>query len=138
MHEYSLVRSLLSQLPEVVPSQDWPRLRIVTLAAGPLSGFEPLLASEAFEQLKMDYGLDGCRLEVEEETLRASCRSCVRDFEVEAFRFLCPDCGSGDVDVISGDGVRIASVTLVQTTDAGGEVTAENESRGSRSLDVEN
>jgi hydrogenase nickel incorporation protein HypA/HybF len=125
MHEFSLVRSLLAQLPEILPRDDWHRLRVITLAAGPLSGFEPLLASEAFEQLKIGSGLDACRLEIEQEALRAQCRDCGHPFDVEAFRFRCPNCASARVDVISGESVRIATVTLVQTNEPDGRVSAE-------------
>lgn len=118
MHEYSLIRSLIEQLPDVLEAGELPRLRKITLASGPLSGVEPLLALEAFEQLKIEAGLPDCQLVIQDEPLAARCDACHSTFEIENFRFICPDCGHTQVTVISGESVRIQSVTVAQDTPA--------------------
>ena len=43
---------------------------------------------------------------------RAVCRSCGRDSPIDAACFLCPDCASPDLDVVSGEELTIASVEV--------------------------
>jgi hydrogenase nickel incorporation protein HypA/HybF len=65
----------------------------------------------SFELASAGTPIEGARLEVEEIQGRAHCRSCGDDFGlVDAF-LLC-DCGSADVEVLSGRELSVTSVEV--------------------------
>jgi len=112
MHEYSLVRNLLSQVDEIIASHGGGTLRVVRVQIGPLAGIEPTLIRSVWEQLRCEAGHGACTLELEEVPLVAHCRDCDLDFRPVRFRFHCPHCGSTRTDVVTGDAILLDSIVL--------------------------
>jgi len=110
MHEYSLVRSLLSQVAGLLPGES--AVEEIRLEIGPLAGVEPLLVSTAFSQLIEGSPLEAARLSIIEVPLDAVCDACRHAFSVIAFHFQCPECGSSHVRVVRGDEVRLLEITI--------------------------
>jgi len=50
---------------------------------------------------------EGAQLQVLSLAVRARCKACTAEFEVPRFRFECPACGAGEVDVIQGQELYI-------------------------------
>lgn len=112
MHEFSLVRSLLSQVSEIVRSEGGGAVREIRVRCGPLSGIEPLLMQQAFDHLRDQWALGDARLHIMEEPLLVRCHRCDARFEPQRFQFRCPGCGSAETVAESGDGVIIDSVVV--------------------------
>ncbi|MCY2977801.1 MAG: hydrogenase maturation nickel metallochaperone HypA [Planctomycetota bacterium] len=114
MHEYSLVRRLISQVLEAIESSPPCNVQEVVVSAGPLSGVEPLLVVQAFDQLKSDTGLRGCRLLIEATDLMADCESCRCSFAVQDFVFRCTTCNSSSITVTAGDEFLLLRVKVLE------------------------
>lgn len=112
MHEFSLVRSLLEQVDDIVASQGGRAALEVRVEIGPLAGVEPFLVTEAFHQLFSQSRAAGANLVVDEVPLTARCANCNMDFSVQEFRFVCPRCESREIIVMGGDQFRLMSVTV--------------------------
>ena len=112
MHEFSLVRSLLEQVDDIVTSQGGRAALEVRVEIGPLAGVEPFLVAEAFHQLASQSRAAGACLVADEVPLTACCANCNMDFAVQDFRFACPHCESRKITVIGGDQFRLMSVTV--------------------------
>lgn len=128
MHEYSLVRALLSHVRAAVVFSEAPpvanrRLVLsVTVSCGPLSGVEPLLVQQAFEVLKQDASNTVCdftraQLAIEEKKLTAECTQCSKEFEVQDFVFRCPICESSSIRVTGGEEFRLLQVEIGDTVE---------------------
>lgn len=115
MHEASLVRTLLNQVSDLLTEHRGDCVETIFIELGPLSGVEPLLVQSAFEQLAPESPVAGAKLVIQEIALGARCRQCHADFEIQRFQFLCPACGSRDVQVVSGDEFRLLSITIKQS-----------------------
>lgn len=136
MHEFSLVRSLLEQVDEIVVSNHGRSAKEIHVEIGPLSGVEPLLVKEAFEQLAGSRIREtsiriltnsATTLVINEVPLTASCDSCHAEFELSGFRFLCPNCGSRETRILRGDEFRLVSVTVdVPDDDADARTTRDS------------
>ncbi len=111
MHEHSLVRSLLKQVEQIQREHEAECVVEVRVEIGPLSGVEPLLVSQAFEQLSSAGTVAGARLVIQNSPLLARCTTCDTEFEVIGFVFRCADCG-GNVQVVQGDRFQLVSVSL--------------------------
>jgi hydrogenase nickel incorporation protein HypA/HybF len=112
MHELSLVRSLVTQVEQLVADHGGGIVREIRLQCGSLSGVEPALMKSAFELLKHKTALGDATLVIEEIALAARCGKCQTMFHSERFHFVCPQCGSIDTEVVQGESVVLESIEL--------------------------
>jgi hydrogenase nickel incorporation protein HypA/HybF len=130
MHEFSLVRSLLTQVDATVfdSSEDSNRIsvRSIVVSCGPLSGVEPLLVREAFDVLKLEQAKlpSDCRLEILDEPLCAVCESCDKETIVENFHFQCSSCGSDALQITSGDAFKLLRIEIEEHNELESETGA--------------
>ncbi len=114
MHEVSLVRSLLTQVKQASQPTLPELVCRASVSIGPLSGVEPLLVQLAFDQLKCDYGLSECTLDIQEVSLQAVCRDCRAISTIENFLFRCAACGSTKLRITQGDEFQLLSVEVLR------------------------
>ncbi len=107
MHELAIAESVVSA---VLERTDAP-VSVVRLRVGRLSGVVPDALTFCFELASAGTPLQGAVLEIEDEPARARCRSCESDFAL-ADAFLLCDCGSADVEVLSGRELSVTSVEV--------------------------
>lgn len=110
MHESSLVRTLLEQVQQICRERRVRTLRSIRISIGSFSGVEPVLVRSTFEDLQSDYFPPPVELQIDTVSLTAECPACKRNFEVVNFRFICPQCQTTDVKVVSGDELRLVSL----------------------------
>ncbi len=118
MHEFSLVRSLISLVIDVAKPVAPAWIRTVHVSLGPLTGVEPVLVQQAFKSSKLSAGLAECGLEIDEQKLEAVCRDCASAFEVVDFVFRCPLCRSGSVRITQGDEFRLLSIEVDESLES--------------------
>ncbi|WP_028535103.1 hydrogenase maturation nickel metallochaperone HypA [Paludibacterium yongneupense] len=109
MHETAIVSGLMRILEQRAAAHDISRIVAVTLKVGRLAAVEPAQLRACFEMFAEDTIADGAELRIDTVAVRARCKVCATEFEVERFRFACPACASGDVDVLSGRELYIES-----------------------------
>lgn len=112
MHEASLVRSLLHQVGNLLIAHNGESVETIRVEMGPLSGVERTLVEIAFAQQVSDTPCRGATLVIHEVPLSAVCRDCGHEFEIQRFRFTCPICESGQIQVTSGDEFRLLDVEI--------------------------
>ena len=112
MHEGSLVRSLLRQVSDLLAEHQGDSVETIRVEMGPLSGVERPLVEIAFAQQVESTACRGATLIVEEVPLTARCQQCMTDFEIERFRFSCPDCSSTRVQITGGDEFRLLDIDI--------------------------
>lgn len=113
MHEESLTRALLSQVLAVAEANQATRVQEIEVSCGGLSGVEPLLLQEAFQRVQIEY--ECCRdavLSIRDPGLPAQCRDCSATFQIQDFRFRCPACASGHLQILDGDCLKLLNVSL--------------------------
>lgn len=110
MHEGSLAAALIRQIDEELRRRRLQALVEVRLAIGEFAGVEPRLLTSAFEELAADHWNPPPRLCYDIIPLRARCQTCALEFEVNQFRFVCPACGSRQVDVTAGEELQLVSL----------------------------
>ncbi len=112
VHEQALAAQLCDEIERQARNAGALAVRAVGVQLGPLSGVEPLLLASAFEQLAPErLGCD-CRLTWEEVPLELVCRQCERHFHPPNLNLFCPDCGSGDAELLSGDSLVLKRMVV--------------------------
>lgn len=112
MHECTLMNTLLVRAESECRSAGATRVLAIRLLVGDFSGVEPFSLRSAFELLAPGTIAEGARLEIDRVPLCAECEACSRQFRVEAFQFLCPECRSGRTRILSGDELVLESLTV--------------------------
>jgi hydrogenase nickel incorporation protein HypA/HybF len=109
VHELAIAESVVSSVLEHTGGQP---VSVVRLRVGRLSGVVPDALAFCFELAAINTPLEGAVLEMEDQHGQAHCRSCGADFLMSDAFLLC-DCGSADVQLISGRDLAVMSVEVV-------------------------
>jgi hydrogenase nickel incorporation protein HypA/HybF len=97
MHELSIVASLFE---------------IVKLKVGKLAGVVPEFLRTAFDMYKKGTIADEAVLEIEEVTFKIKCQKCQAETEREDFVFICPACGSKELQPLAGTELLLEKIEL--------------------------
>ena len=109
MHETAIVEGLIRILERQAAQHRVARITSVTVKVGRLRAVEPKQLQACFEMFAEGTIAEGASLKVEAVPVRARCKACATEFEVPRYRFECPGCGGGDVEVIQGQELYIES-----------------------------
>jgi len=109
MHEASIVEGLMRILERQAARHGVAVIRRVDVKVGRLRAVEPRQLVSCFEMFAEGTLAEGAELVVEEIPVRARCRDCGRAFEVPRYRFECPSCGLGNIEVTQGQELYIES-----------------------------
>jgi hydrogenase nickel incorporation protein HypA/HybF len=108
MHELAIAESVVDTVTERLPCAKVTR---VHLEIGPLSGVVADSIRFCFDLATEGTGLAGAQLDITEPPVQCRCRSCGAEFAPDSPVVLCA-CGSPDVAVLSGEQLKIISVSV--------------------------
>lgn len=108
MHELAITESVVATVTERLGDT---RVLAVTLEIGRLSGVVADSVRFCFELCAEGTTLQGAELHIVDVPGRAHCRGCRSDLELADLIPLC-GCGSTDLDIVSGQELRIKQVEV--------------------------
>jgi hydrogenase nickel incorporation protein HypA/HybF len=108
VHELSITQSVVSAVRERLGDE---QIETITLEVGRLSGVVPDSIRFCFDLCAAGTTLAGAALDIVDVPGRARCRSCGTSFEMPDALPLC-ECGGTDLEVLSGQELRIKQVTV--------------------------
>lgn len=109
MHELSIAETVVEAVLERAGGQ---HVTLVRLRIGKLSGVVPDALQFCFGLATDGTPLKGAGPDIEETDGRVRCRTCDRESAMYDMTLLC-ECGSADVEVISGRELQLTSVEVV-------------------------
>lgn len=108
MHELSIASAIVETVTTELQSRGLASLRRIGLRIGALTNVDPEALRFGFETIIPETPLAGCKLEIENVPIKATCRKCGSSFEANDFIFICPNCESSDNEVTQGQELEIA------------------------------
>ena len=108
MHELAIAESVVETVTQRLPDAKITR---VHLEIGALSGVVADSIRFCFDLATEGTGLAGAELKITEPPAQCRCRTCGGEFQPDSPIVLCP-CGSPDVAVLSGEQLKIVSVSV--------------------------
>jgi len=112
MHELSLVMSVIKTISNLCEQNNWKNVLRVTVKIGHLRQMEPEIFAFAFSSATVGTILEGSEISIIEMPIIFKCHDCNKNSDTEDFKFVCPNCGSLDVDLLSGMEFIIESIEI--------------------------
>ena len=98
----SLAQNILDIALKTASANRVKKVLRITIRAGQLRGIVPEQLKFCFGFVAKDSIAEEAELVVNTLPIRARCKGCEEPFFVKEYAFVCPACGSGDVDVVQG------------------------------------
>ena len=112
MHELSLATAMIDELKTIMQKENAQRICSVTVEIGALSGVEAEPMAFAFPFASEGTCADGAELIIEKRALTLRCKACGHESTPDEPFPICLDCGSTDVDILSGRDFMILRVEV--------------------------
>ena len=110
MHELQVARNIIEIVTREMTERNLSGVREVGLRLGTLSGVNADALSFGFEAATLNTALKGTRLEIKLSPAGARCKACNKEFEIQDWNFVCPQCNSTDTELTSGDELEITHI----------------------------
>jgi len=113
MHEMSILVSMLEIINDNMAKNGAKKLIGLQIRIGEMTALEPDALRFCFDACIAGTPLEGAILEIEEVPLTGRCRACNTEYRLEHyFQSVCPGCGSGDFECISGRELDVVSMKI--------------------------
>ena len=112
MHEMALSESVLQILEQSARAQGFKRVRTVWLEVGDLAGVDREAMKFSFDAVVRGTVADDARLEFVASPGKAWCMPCGCNVEISTRGDACPGCGSYQLQVVSGDELRVKELEV--------------------------
>lgn len=112
MHEMSLVQGIFQIIEQTLTEHQVSRVTKVRLQVGTLTNAVPDSLQMCFDALTKGTKVEGAELEIVPVPLRIECKACGQIREIEDPIFLCPDCNSPGVKILSGRELKVESLEV--------------------------
>lgn len=119
MHEYAIAQALVEQVTEIARRHAAESVTRVVVQVGKLRGVIPEILQWGFEVASADSVAAGAELEIQEVPIVIRCQTCGKQSQLDAPLYLCPECGSTDVEQVSGDELILKSLEIGDEKDPG-------------------
>lgn len=110
MHELSIASNLMDIVKQAIDGQSVSRVTSLLIVIGEMSTVVPDCLTFAFEIMSKGSVAEGARLDFEKKPLIGKCGDCGKEFHVENYVFLCPECESRNVEILSGREFMLKSI----------------------------
>ena len=112
MHEFSIVDSLLHLAEEHAAKHNAKKVTKLEVKIGVLSGVEPELLKTAFETFKEGTICENAEFIMKIQPVVIECNDCKFKGELTKDEYLCPNCKSGNLQIIDGEDMYLMSLEL--------------------------
>ncbi|HOK26726.1 MAG TPA: hydrogenase maturation nickel metallochaperone HypA [Bacteroidales bacterium] len=110
MHELGIAENLVSIVLEVAGNEKLTKVTKVNVSIGEMSQVVPDLLETAFQVTVAGTIAENAELEMEIVPVKLKCMDCDAEFEIHENIFVCENCGSQQVEIISGTEMFVKSI----------------------------
>jgi hydrogenase nickel incorporation protein HypA/HybF len=110
MHELSVAQNIFELVKENVDRN--ASVKNIYLKLGEISGVIPESLEFCFDVIKKGTEFESAVLKIEKIPVTAKCNKCILEFSVENLFFLCPECGSADIKILTGTEMQVSEIEI--------------------------
>ena len=113
MHEMGLVQNIFDIVLKTAEQNDIAKVLRINIRAGQMRAIVPEQLQFCFEILSKESPIvEGAELVVEMLPVKGKCKSCLHEFAVEDYNFVCPKCEHEDIDVLQGMELLVSNIEV--------------------------
>ncbi len=112
MHEMSICEGILLSLEEQAKTQNFSKVKKVWLDVGAFSGVEISALEFGWQVVMKDSIAQEAELIVNDIKAQAYCLGCGSTVEIRNRYDDCPECGSGMLQIVSGEELKIKEIEV--------------------------
>ena len=110
MHELGVISAMVNTIEEIIHEQGCTEVQKIVLEVGELSGIVPHYMEVCYPAAVYKTFMEGSTLELETIPGIVRCKDCAREFRAVEHEFTCPNCGSQNMEILSGNDVLIREI----------------------------
>lgn len=115
MHEMGIAMEILRIVQDSIPADmTGTRVRRINLKVGRMSAVVPESLRFCFTVAADKTNAAGAELAIEEIPVLVRCGECGRQWTIDTPDFVCPECGSGQVELLTGRELDIVSIEVAE------------------------
>jgi len=112
VHEMSIAEGIIQVLEDQARTQQYTKVKAVWLEIGPLAAIETEALRFCFDAVTRNSLAEGAKLEIIELPAHGWCLGCSEQIEIRQRYDSCPLCGSYQVQITSGEEMRIKELEV--------------------------
>lgn len=112
MHEMAIAEGIIDVALDTLKVNEGTIIHAIQVQIGALSGVEPEALHFCFDAVTQGTAAEGATLEIETIPMKGRCLDCDREFSMEQYRHVCPQCNSFAVEELQGRELRVASIDM--------------------------
>lgn len=110
MHELSIIENIFKALQEVAREKNLAVITKVTIKIGRLRQVVPEFLQFAFATVAKNTLAESSKLEIKFVPITVLCKHCQNKFTVEENAYVCENCGSVDLEILTGKEIELESI----------------------------
>jgi len=110
MHELSLMNNVIDILHDVAKKNKLKKVTKVKLEIGQMMQVVPHVLVFAYETVTKGTIFEGSKLDIEIIPIKTVCADCKKEFDVDDNIYICPNCGSKNLGLVTGKELLIKSM----------------------------
>jgi hydrogenase nickel incorporation protein HypA/HybF len=114
------MKNLLSIVERAARDEGGGPVRVVHLKIGEMAGVSEDALRFAFDVMAKGTVAEKASLEVERVALKIRCKGCGADSCPVDFVFLCPSCGSGEIEILAGREMEVEYILVGDRAESDG------------------
>ena len=114
MHELGIIREIFPLIEKIAKENNFKSITRVVLSIGRLRQVKDQFLYFAFETVAKDTIAAGAELIINTIPITVNCHNCNKQFTVSENIYICPDCDSGSLEILTGKEVILESIDGVK------------------------
>jgi hydrogenase nickel incorporation protein HypA/HybF len=112
MHELAITQGLIELVLEHAQKSGAKKVLRVNVVAGELSGFVDECMQFYYDQLSKGTIAEEAKLSFKRIPTQGRCRDCGHEFVIKKLNWICPECGSNNIQLIKGMELFVESIEV--------------------------
>jgi hydrogenase nickel incorporation protein HypA/HybF len=112
MHELSIAQNILDIATDQAKDKHFDKIISIKVKIGELAAVDPGSLLFSFDIIKAETKFSDVTLEIEEIPLKCFCENCETESKIDNFLFVCANCESTNIKVISGEELTISEIEV--------------------------
>jgi hydrogenase nickel incorporation protein HypA/HybF len=110
MHEMPIAENIFRIVEQQKILNNLKKVYKINLKVGKLTTVVPACLEFCFQVISKGTEFENVKLEIEIVPFRIKCKKCEKEKEISNFFLLCPECGSQEIEILSGRELSIESI----------------------------